>query len=331
MKKTILMLCAGALSLTAAAQSLTTSGMKAGSKMKIEVTSYPLNFEINPKFLSGKQKEKIKAAEAAKSDIASGKIKPKSVNVISYTVIDVKENNGKKQVVLKMDDPSGADYRSMLEFGKDTVYIHRCIGPTPMIDKGDTTGMVYNGTEVLPKTLNVGDRTRGYSDLMVTVPKEGKSSVKMAFANGSGNYSYSGYVTQKFSFTTTSSMITLFQSGTVTAKENISIGSTTVEATVIGTEVWSKFATSIDFRLEQQNYFADPVLNQKILKSNQKFFEQGGKKSEAKIDEISGANEQGYVVKYKEEWYSPEYGVIKTINYDNWGLPQTMTKIISIE
>ncbi len=307
---------------------------KVGSKIKIEVTTYPLNYELSKKFLKGSHSAKQKEAKSLKEDFAEGKIKPNKVSIVEYNVVSVQQKDGRTEVTMKMVDPTGGNYTSTVEFGKDSVYVHRCMATTPMKVKEDTVGLYYAGTEVLPNTLNVGDVTPGYSDLMAMFPVEKKDRVKMFFNVHDAVYSYSGYVHQNFTETATSSMLTLTQSGKVKEKTRVSIGNTTADAYVIGSEVWVKYATEINFKQEQQNYFrtGQNGIASDIRKKNQEYFDDAGQTVQDKIDDITGANEYGYVVKYKEEWYAPQYGMpVKTNNYDNYGLLQTVTKLISID
>lgn len=311
------------------------SAYKVGSRIKQEVTTYPDRFDLSSKFKKGSLEAKQSAAERLRADFAAGKIEPTKITTIEYTVISVAEKNGKIEVIMKLTNPAG-DYRSILEYGKDSIYVHRCEATTPMKIKGDTVGFYYAGTEVVPYTLNVGDHTPGYSDLMAMFPIEKNSEIKTWFHANRNAYSITGYVTQKFKSTTTGAMLTMNQSGTVKEKSKINVGGKDVDTYMIGAEIWIKNSSQIDFQLEQSNYFHDAGLNAGLSKTihddNQTAFNAAAMTSNLIIDAVTGANEQGYIVNYREEWFSPFYGMaVKTNNYDNYGLLQSVIKLVSVD
>jgi len=305
---------------------------KVGSKVRQEVTSYPLRFDLSSKFKKGSLKAKQSEAERLREDFAAGKIEPTKISTFEYTVTSVTEKNGKIEVVMKLTSPA-ADYRSILEYGKDSMYVHRCEATTPMKIKGDTVGLYYAGTEVVPIALNVGDVTPAYSDLMAMFPIEKNDEVKMFFHTNTYAYSYSGRVTQKFKATTTGAMLTLNQPGVVKEKSKIKVGGKDIDTYMIGAEIWIKNSSQIDFQMDQSNYINDHAgLSKTIHDDNQKYFDAAAITTKYIIDEVTGANEQGYIVNYREEWFSPYYGMaVKTNNYDNYGLLQSVIKLVSVE
>ena len=46
---------------------------------------------------------------------------------------------------------------------------------------------------------------------------------------------------------------------------------------------------------------------------------------------MTGVNEEGYIVSYKEEWAIPGLTNAKTINYDQWGCINSIIVLKSIE
>jgi hypothetical protein len=117
----------------------------------------------------------------------------------------------------------------------------------------------------------------------------------------------------------------------VLGEEDITISGKTYKSYLVGTEVWTKFGTKIDVVVEEKTYFHDPALSKNINKDFQNTYDKGGKRTTAKINEISGANDKGYVVSYKEEWIVPGVGSVKVITYDQFGAITSISAITSLE
>lgn len=305
------------------------SQLKVGMKMTFEVTSYPILLEKEgAAFFSLKQKEKDKKIEAYKNQIAEGKVAPKSVTSMVYTITAITPE-GDYELSITLSD--NKVYKSYLACKDGNFYILRSKGPVPLVTGNDTIGHLAYGAQIVPITLKVGDNTPGYIDEIVT-SSAGKSTYTSSFfaGDGSGNI-YQGYVPVTYNFEVSSKTLKFYQGGTVLAEDKTSVSGTDYTSYVISTEIWSKTDKNANIEIEKETYFNDPALSKQINKQVKKSFEKGGKKLEAKLNQYTGANEQGYVVTYKEEWVIPGLTVAKTINYDVYGIINSVLVLKSIE
>lgn len=285
-----------------------------GMKFTFEVTSYPMILEKEgAAFFTMKQKDKDKKIEEYKTSISSGKVTPKSVSNMVYTISDITPT-GEYVFSTTIADKT---YNSYLSCKNDTFYILRAKGMMPLVTNNDTMGFYTYGAQGIPVNLKVGGNTPGYIDESV-MSTTSQSKVKQNFNVGDGGYNYSGYVTATVDYDISFRMLKLYQGGTVNSEEMLNISGKDYKSFVVGTEIWTKNDNKANVVVERQKYFNDPI-NDKINKQLQKNYDKGGKKLAAKMNEYTGANEEGYVVTYKEEWVIPGLTVAKTVNYDQYG------------
>jgi hypothetical protein len=313
--------------------------LKKGTKLTYEIATYPLTIEIlGPKQAKMKQKEKDEIIDKYKSDILSGTIKP-TVSSFSTEISNVTESNGATEYEASYT-VAGVVYKSYMACKKDSVYIYRIKGIQYSVWNNDTLGFALLGTQILPVSLKVNDATPGYSDIGESFPKTETRKVQHKFNVGEDYNPYASYHTTYYgtvsaneTWTSTSKYYKIFQGGNVIGEENFSINGKDYKSYIIGNETWTKFGTNFDIKVEEENYFDDLSyrMNHKINKQIVKAYSKGGKKTAATINEVSGANEQGYVVSYKEDWFVPEVGIVKTITYDNYGNITSISKITSLE
>ena len=315
------------------------NAFKKGAKITCETSSYPLTLQIlGANVYKMKQKEKDAIIEKHKNDILSGAIQP-TVSTFVSEITNVTEGNGMTEYELSATF-SGVVYKSYMACKNDSLFIYRAKGITYTVWNGDTLGFSLTGTQILPVKVKIGDSIPGFSDIGESFPKTESRKVQHKFNVGedynpysSTHTSYYGTVSSNETWTATSKYYKIFQGGTVTGEEKVTIGGKEYNAYIIGTETWTKFGTDFDIKVEEEKYFDDFSyrMNHKITKQINKAYAKGGKKTAAIINEVTGANEQGYTVAYKEDWYVPELGAVKTINYDNYGNIIGIIKIISIE
>lgn len=302
--------------------------LKEGMKITLEVTSYPLLMEKEgTAFFTMKQKDKEKKAEEYKKQIIEGKVTPKSVSPMVYTITGITPK-GEYELSITLSD--NKVYKSYLACKDNNFYIIRTKGPMPLIVKDDTIGHLTYGTQIVPMNLKVGDFTPGYIDEMITT-SAGKSNYRSSFFAESGEYYYSGHVPVSYNFDVTTKTLKFYQAGVVNSEEKLSIGGKEYTSYVVSTEIWSKMDKNANIDIEKKNYFNDPHLNKQINKQVQRSFDKGGKKLESKLNQYTGANEQGYVVTSKEEWIIPGLTIAKTVNYDAYGCINSIVILKSIE
>lgn len=297
-----------------------------GMKFTFEVTTYPLAMEKDPvAFMKMNQKGKDKAVAEHKTGISSGEITPKSVTKSVYTITDI-TSTGEYVLSTTIADKQ---YDSYFSCRNDTFYILRAKGMMPLITNNDTTGFYTYGTQAIPINLKVGDVTPGYIDeSAMTTTSVGK--VKQNFNVNKGDYNYKGYVNATVDYETSYRMLKLTQSGNVNSEEVLNIAGKDYKTFVVGTEIWLKTGVKVDATVEKEKYFNDPI-NDKITKQIQKNYDKGGKRLAAKMNQYTGANEEGFIVSYKEEWVIPGLTIAKTVNYDQWGCVVSTLVLKSIE
>ncbi len=300
--------------------------LKVGMKFTFDVTAYPLIIAKDPyAFYKMNQKSKDKAVEEHKSGIISGKIAPSSVTTYVYTVSDIKPT-GEYVISITIADKQ---YDSYVSCKNDTFYILRLKGMMPLVINNDTLGFSTMGAQAIPLNLKVGDITPGYIDeSAMATTSQGK--VKQQFHVADENFSYSGNVTATVDYETSYRMLKLYQGGNVNSEEIMNISGKDYKSFVVGTEIWTKTDNTVKATVEKEKYFNDPI-NSKITKQIQKNYDKGGKRIAAKINEMTGVNEDGYIVSYKEEWVIPGLTNAKTVNYDQWGCINSIIVLKSIE
>lgn len=313
--------------------------LKKGTKLTYEISNYPLTIQVlGANQYKMKQKEKDEIIEKHKNDILSGKIQP-TKSTFATEITNVSDFNGATEYEASYD-VSGTIYKSWIACRNDSIFMYRTKGIQYTIWNGDTLGFGLLGTEIIPVNIKVDDNIPGYSDIGQSFPKTEAVQVQRSFNvyddyNPFSRYqtSYYGKVTSNEKWTYTSEYYKIFQGGKVLAEETFSIGGKDYKGYFIGTETWTKFGTDIKIEVEEKNYFNDVnyKLNHKITKDIQRSFDKGGKKSKAMIDEISGANEFGYVVGYKEDLFVPEIGIVKTVTYDNYGNITSITNLVTLQ
>ncbi len=305
------------------------SQLKVGMKMTFEVTTYPMILEKEgAAFFTMKQKDKDKKTEEYKKQIVDGKVQAKSVSQMVYTITGVTPEG---DYILSITLSDNKVYKSYLACKDNNFYILRSKGAIPLVSNNDTIGHLSYGAQIVPLNLKVGDNTPGYIDEIIS-SNAGKSTYRSTFfaGDGSGNV-YRGYVPVTYSFDVTSKTLKFYQGGTVLSEEKSSISGKEYNSYLVSTEIWSKTDKNANIEMEKKNYFNDPSLSKEINKQVKKSFDKGGKKLEVKLNQYTGANEQGYVVTYKEEWIIPGLTVAKTINYDVYGIINSILILKSIE
>jgi hypothetical protein len=150
------------------------------------------------------------------------------------------------------------------------------------------------------------------------------------FSGSTTTYTYTGYVQAKVNYSVKGKIITIYQSGEVFGEEDLAISGKTYKCFKVRTEIWTKNDTKADTKYELNQWFADPAFNKQIHTQMQNNADRANLKVKANMDDMAGTNKAGYIIKYKEEWISPEFGVIKTKNYDQWGCLTTETMITAI-
>ncbi len=297
--------------------------LKEGSKLEFEMTSYPLSFEINPDWFGMNDKKKEKEALKITADIASGKVKPKTVQPMYITVKEIKQEDGKNTVFTRFT-MKDTDIGLKFQCDKDSLFSFYNNGtPYPMIYNNDTLGTAVFGVRRYPMEPQVGGYIPGAINDSYSLPKESISSVRSYFNIPRGNYNYSGFVTIKRKMTVSSTNTTIYFPSLITGKEDFTVSGKTYTAYKMITNVWFKFTTTVEKEEDPSTYFGDKALSDEI-KENQKGIEaNAARKTTRKINKMTGANDKGYIESIEENWFVPELGCnVKTLHYDKDGIIQ---------
>jgi hypothetical protein len=302
------------------------------------VSSYPLTIQVlGAGLLTMKQKQKDAKIAEHKADILSGKLQATKSNML-FTITNVTTNGDKTEYEISYE-LAGTVYKFYAACDKDNFYSYRAKGIQPTVYNNDTIGFSILGAQIIPNVLKVGDNVPGYSDLGQMYPVTENRNVRHVFYNtdepfplSQGSYTtFYGNVTSKVTYTTTTKFIKIYQGGTVLGEEDFTISGKTYKSFLIGTELWTKMDNNIDVKVEEKTYFNNPALSKNINKSFQKAYDKGGKRLESKINEMTGVNDKGYTVSYKEDWIVPGLGAVKTINYDSFGSINSIVTLVAIE
>lgn len=302
--------------------------IKKDDKITLEVTAYPLiHDKYGNEFYAMKPKKKAEKAAEYSKELSSGTVKPASTTSYVYKVTDINAA-GEYEVTTNI---AGTDYKSYSNCKDGNLYIIRVRGNMlPMVAGADTIGFYTKGVQIVPQNIKVGDLTPGYVDESIISYKNTEIQ-RMDFAIGETYGTYTGYVPAKAVSNTTGKVLTIYQPGAVLAEEQITVSGKTYKAYKVRTEIWTKNDAKTDTKIELQNWFGDPSFSKKIHSQLQSTTNAADEKVMSRLAEMSGVNEAGYLVTFKEEWIAPNIGVLKAINYDQWGCITSAVSLKSIE
>jgi hypothetical protein len=320
-------------SLSQKATAQTCSGLSKGTKMSVEVLTYPLiHDKVGTEFFTMKGKKKAEKAAEYSSDLNSGKVQPASTYALDYVVTDISAD-GEYESSTTI---AGQTYKSYLACKDGNLYISRVKGISYSIYKGDTLGFGTLGVQVVPQNIKAGDLTPGYVDESFLTYNTADIR-KTNFAIGNADYNpfsgstttstKTGYVQAKVNYSVKGKILTIYQSGEVFGEEDMVISGKTYKCFKVRTEIWTKNDTKAETTYELGQWFADPAFNKQIHSQMQTNIDRASLKVKANMDDMAGTNKAGYLVKYKEEWIAPDFGVLQAKNYDQWGCLTTLTRV----
>lgn len=320
-----------------------------GDKIHSIAHNYYQDFDMDEtgKMVKMKLEKREKAVEAFNADILSGKIKPKSWPM--YTEItNVYDTDGTRAIEMSYD----MNKRMVSNFyicSNDTMYITRMDGIMFLEDaKKDTVGVSVFGVSKIPLNLKVGDALPVYTDYTWNFPIGYETTGVITVFDGykrtsgvahgtftdsrtgkteNGFYSYEGKVAQYVDKEVPGYMnmetknVTIYNAySAVTRTEEVDVNGKKYTALVIESENWSKMTADFKF----YSHYQEAVDR----------FEKGkaylDKQYSKKFEKFGLVNEYGYTPSYITQYFVPEIGVVRTINYDPFGRIMGIIDVIDI-
>jgi len=276
--------------------------------------------------------------------VLSGLEPAHSTSEINMYIKDVERVNGFEKVTAAMM-ASGVEY-TFNSFCIDNItYSYRTIGPVYYVVNGDTVGAGFNGAQIIPNDLKVGDYLAPYEDfstlIIATSNYTDKQTVldgyrkvetieKDAFHLNTSNYQieYGDWKVTKYE--------EVFKEVDVKVMQNTSLNSHTIhyvnavvdtvldvhldgkpyKAYVIESELWIQAAFETTFEAD----------NAKWERIHENAINRMQNKVEKNLVKSKFLNEDGYYVTYLDEWFIPGYGVVKIITYGSDGFISNIVK-----
>jgi hypothetical protein len=267
-----------------------------------------------------------------------------STSSIDMYIKDVERVNGFEKVTAAMM-ASGVEY-TFNSFCVDGInYSYRTIGPVYYVSNGDTVGAGFNGAQVIPNDLKVGDILSPYEDFSNLVTSTSSYTDKQTVLAGyrqvetiEKNATYLNKET--FKYETGDWKVTkyeqVFKEMDVKVMQNTSLNSHTIhyvnaivdtvidvqlndkpyKAYIIESELWIQAAFETTFAAD----------NAKWEKIHQNFSNKIQNKAEKNLIKLKFLNEDGYYVTYLTDWFIPGYGIVKTITYGSDGFISNIVK-----
>jgi hypothetical protein len=283
-----------------------------------EIPNYPI--------LKGKKKQD--AYDQFKADVASGKIKGKTVTFDMSISNVTKKTNG--SITEFEFDAGSAKYYSYAACTKDTLYGIKNKHGVPLPgSNNDTVGFMIMGITQYPLNMKVGDVLPASTDLFYTFPKNYDMSYKKMILDKvisttntweDRDYIYTQTSTQSyFKEVVMNLTYTLqFSAPTVTyrhviAEDEVIVGGKTYKAL--------KIELSLETKVEDiiTNVNADELLVKWAYQFTNKFI-------------VNKVNKSEHLKNGGFEWFVPELGIITTTEiFNNTGDPLYKTHITSIQ
>ena len=308
---------------------------------------YGFELPFGKKWRRMKQEKRDASALAYNQTVYAGQVKPWRDTPAKFRVVEVEKGKDIEKYTLKAFD-SGFEYQTTNYLTEDTMYLVRNENPLPVKGAdGGEIGMTIQGIQRVPNNLKVGDRLPQYYDLTLMYPTSwtGQMTEKVYAGRQTttkndfgihtdsrtgvrslGNFkitsSYSVYndIKHQVNITETVMNHTIhYVDAIVVDSVMLTFGGKDYMAFIIESETWTKRESIKDFSAERQDLADKMSANSK--KSKEKF----EAKRDKKAAKLGWTNDKGYMVQVYQEWFIPNYGVVKFITYALSGAVSVMS------
>ena len=267
-----------------------------------------------------------------------------STTSIEMYIKDVERVNGLEKITSAMM-ASGVEY-TFNSFCVDNInYFYRTIGPVYYVSNGDTVGAGFNGAQIIPNNLKVGDILAPYEDFSTLVTSSSSYMDKQTVLAGyrqietiEKNATYLNKETYKYEKgdwkvtryeqvfkdidvkvmqnTSLNSHTIHYVNAVVDSVIEVHLDNKTYTAYIIHSELWVQASFETTFAAD----------NAKCERIHQKFSNRVQKNVEKRLIKSKFLNEDGYYVTYLTEWFIPGYGIVKIITYGSDGFISNIVK-----
>lgn len=294
-----------------------------GQKYMLQSISYetPIGTDV-AKYMKLKASKQDAMVANHNAKVEAGKMKSKFTYDMVYEVQDLQKSEGYTyaKMVTKINN---VEYASHMICESDTLYLMRKEGIQEMQSpQGAFTGYSVLGVQVLPRNIKVGDRLPVYIDNTYTT-QENKIKVNKVNSISRGSWkttiTYSVHDVLEVSSSHTETFH--YMASEVTGTREFKLNGKTYTAYIIASESWTK-------TYQQNDYSSDDgeINTVKMRKKVNKLLENTRSKTERK----TRANEYGYTVTPRTEWYVPELGIVNLVVH-SFGFLVNETKLVGIE
>lgn len=314
-----------------------------GYKINLTSLNYGSKVSLTKGWLKMKPEKKAELVNAFNTNVMNGTEPVASSSSYEMYIKDVMKGDPGK--MLSGMVVSGVEYTFTALCKNNTNYFYRTIGPVYYVVSGDTVGAGFNGTQIIPNNLKVGDTLPTYEDMSTLVIGTRSYEDKQKVLDGyrkietierntthlnqqnleweKGDWTVTKYeevwkevdvkVLESISL---NSHVIHGVNAVVDKSEDIILDGKTYKAYVIESELWTQAAF-------ESNFAAD---NAKWLKLHQNFQNRLDKKVQKNLIKSKFLNEDGYYVTYQTEWFIHGMGVVKVVTYDSDGCISSISK-----
>lgn len=276
----------------------------------------------DPKFVKANKEVKDEMIAARNEEIISGRTESHR-NLWTYKV--TKEHSPEGVENFKYSTVIiGKEHVFHAGITADTLYIYRSAGATPFSGDSAGKGFIYEGAQKVPLHIQLGDQLPVYEDLDLVFTSVKKTIVAGLEETGGTIWGYNAL--DKVDPTILNTAIVRKQNfyqvdARISRTDEILIAGKKYDAYVITSECWTKQGVNCNFKSSRLE----------AAKAEGKLERTNGSKNTKHPQKSQNTNEAGYIVSYREEWFVPELGIVKTRVYDSYNAIVSELAIISFK
>jgi len=307
-----------------------------GYKIKLNSQNYLSNISAVKGWAKMKPEKKIELVNEFNAKVLNG-TQP-TLSSSSYDMYVKEAVKGSPGRIVCSMMAGGVEYSFPAYCKNDTSYFYRTVGPVYYASNGDTVGAGFNGVQIIPNSLKVGDILPTYEDMSTLVIATKSYEEKQRVLDGyraiesierntthlnpqtleweKGDWTVTKYEevwknidVKVLESTSLSSHVIHYVNAVVDRCEDVVMDGKTYKAYVIESETWTQAGFETSFAAD----------NVKWLKQRENFQQKLGNKVEKRLIKSKFLNLEGYYVTYLTEWYIPGMAVVKSITYDSEG------------
>ncbi len=280
--------------------------LREGMSINVLSRSWENTLPADPKFAKASKTTREDMMAARNEGITSGQTESKR-NFDTYSLSKEHSPDGRdnfKCAAMII----GREQAVHFSLSRDTFYIYRSPGISPAGSEGNKTLFVFEGQQKIPFNLQLNEALPVYEDLKGSSPN--KQIVNGLEENGGTVWTYHPLhdaAPGLLNTATITNQVFYNVDAKVSRTDEFNLDGKIYNAYVIESETWTRPALNMSFEESRKE----------LLKAENKITRQANPKLLKGKTGIT--NEAGYTTGFREEWFVPELGIVKTREYDQYG------------